>query len=75
MLLDGNITLPGVVSQTDAIPGFIHYYNSSDGIFEEQVFVEVEGVFSIRQMESKDSKPDADRISSKVGIDETSIWE
>lgn len=68
MLLDENITLPGVVSQTDAIPGFIHYYNSSDGIFEEQVFVEVGGVFGIRQMESKDSKPDAVCISSKVGI-------
>ena len=43
MLLDENITLPGVISHTDAIRGFIHYYNPSDGVFEEQVFVEVEG--------------------------------
>ena len=47
MLLNEDVNLSGVNSDTDSIPGFIHYYNSSDNIFEEQVLVEVEGVFSI----------------------------
>ena len=70
MLLNEDINLPGVNSHTDAIPGFIHYYNSSDGIFEEQVFVEVEGVFSIRQMpaEPNDTQPKTDHIPFKVDI-------
>ena len=46
MLLNEDVNLPGDNSHTDSIqvPGFIHYYNSSDGIFEEQVLVEVERV-------------------------------
>ena len=44
---DENITLPGVISHIDAIPCFIHY--------EEQVFVEVKGGFSIRGKGHRDS--------------------
>ena len=74
MLLNEDINLPGVNSHTDAIPGFIHYYNSSDGIFEEQVFVEVEGVFTIRQMPVEPNDK-TDHIPFKVDINATRIWE
>ena len=47
MLLDENISLPGVISHTNASPGFIHYYNPNDAIFEEQLFVQVEGALGL----------------------------
>ena len=77
MLLNEDVNLLGVNSHTDSIPGFIYYYNSSDGIFEEQVLVEVEGVFSIWQMpvEPNDTQLKTDHIPFKVDIDATSIWE
>ena len=49
ILPDENTNLPGVISYTDAIPGFIHYYNPSDAVFKERLFVEVGGGFCIRQ--------------------------
>ena len=74
MLLNEDVNLPGVNSHTDSIPGFIHYYNSSDGIFEDQVLVEVEGVFSIQQMPN-DTQLKTDHIPFKADMDATSIWE
>ena len=73
MLLNEYISLPGVISHTDDIPCFINYYNRSDAVFEELLFVEVVGSFCLRQPEPKAAERDG--MTFRVVIDVRSIGE